>query len=266
MSKEYIGAEDLIILIAEDKDLKKDEVIRHFNHYNLQVIKNNTNKEFALALSACALLQSDYKTFQKVIENLLYQNNSTTDPMLWFLVGLKYIKTQKYTNAITALQISASHKPSFSKKYLVHAKLIDCYVLVRNYTETIDYISTNLSEFPSNYIPAMYCNLGYCYEQLNQQTNAIEYYRQIISLNSSFSIVTDVWLSFLESRFENLQEKILSLESKFVANSQSSFDWKYLLALFYIETEQFDEAIKILVKISCVGCHQYLYLCSLGTI
>lgn len=259
---DYMNAKDLIIALAEDKELSKNEILRHFSYFTKKSCKDCSTKSL-MALCACALLQSDMSKVDQFIDTISQKEPSA---LLWFIIGLKYMKSQKFQFAIDAFKICSGQELKLKKKnYLVHLKTIECYIASRNYSNAIKTFSDNSSEFPAEVTSKLLCSIGYCYEQKGNKENAVMSYKNASRLTSSFSLVSEIWADFLDLNLEDLVEKIEKILEKYLEHSQEWCDCKFLLAQVYLEQKKLPEAIKILQLLNKSVNHQEYYLSCLGS-
>ena len=211
----------MLIAAAEDKEISRDEMSRHFSIYSERCNKDSLKLKTQLALAACALLQKDYSKSDQFLEQLIDKQSSKPNPLLWFAVGLKNQKIKKFKSAIDSFNLSISQNLILKRKsFLVHIKLIECYIFLRNYNDAILHFTLHYIEIPSEYQPKLLCSIGYCYEQINNKEKAIVCYTSINSDVSSFTEIALIWSQILQKNLDNLLDKInnLFIKSLFYIN------------------------------------------------
>ncbi|OMJ81486.1 hypothetical protein SteCoe_18054 [Stentor coeruleus] len=264
MSKRYYTIYDLIIALSDDLNLIKEDLVANTSYYEEQY-KSSNNLESLLALAACVLLEGDYNKAHQILDTAAKQISQSKSFFLWYIIGIKYQKTCKYKNAIEAYKLARQQEDSSrTVKYFLHIKTLDCLVSIREYQQAIEYFTDTSSEIPQDRLPKLICKIGFCYEQLNLTTKAIECYNQVGAINCEISLICDIWGKILQGNYESLLDKIETLNAQYEENTQSSFECKYLKSQYYIACGHYDEAFKILqVLISSYGNQEY-YLSSLG--
>ena len=261
---DHISADELIISILEERELPRNEILRNFNYYNQKFAKDSSLNSL-LGLCACALLHSDNPRTEQLFQTLSEQKSPQKSGLVWVLIGLKSYHQQNYTAAINAFKLSSSHPQILKKKrYLVHEKIIESYISLRNYTEAIEYFAENQLVFTAEVLPKILCSVAYCHEQKHDTRAAVEIYKQVAWTQSPFAEVSRLWLRFIGHDLDGIEEEIKALSENFEEISQEWVDCNYLLAQYYLEKSQLDEAIKTLQIISKCRNHQEFFLSALG--
>ena len=259
-----MSAEELIVSIMEEREISRNEILRHVTYYNQKYAKDSSQKSL-LALCACGLLQPDNPRTEQLFQTMSEQKPSQKSGLVWVLAALKSCREHNYRAAVNAFKISSGCNQALKKKqHLVHEKIIRCSILLRNYTEAIDYFTENQSVFTDEALPKILCSVAYCHEQKHDIRAAARIYRQIASTHSPFAGISGLWLRFLDRDLEGIEEAINALSSEFEESSQEWVDCKYLLAEYYLEGAQMDQAIKTLQLVSKCRNHQEYLLSLLG--
>ena len=220
-----------------------------------------------LALGACELLKKDYQKSEQYFESIIEEQPKKVNPLLWFAIGLKYQRMQKYKNAIDSFKISITQNLVLKKKtFLIHIKFIECYISLRNYNEAILHYTLHSTEIPPENQPKVLCSIGYCHEQLNNIEKAIDVYQLLSLYPSPLAEIGEIWGQILQLNFNNLQNRITTLCEKYEENTQEWYDCNYILSQFYIASNQSEEAFKLLQDIAKRGSHQEIMLTLLGSL
>ncbi|OMJ95001.1 hypothetical protein SteCoe_1694 [Stentor coeruleus] len=263
MSRLHYTIYDLITALSDDQEINKEDLVANTSYYEDQYTSSN-NLESLLALSACVLLEGDYKKAHQILDTAAKQSSQSHSFILWYIIGIKYHKTCKYKNAIEAYKLARQQEDSLKAIYFLHIKTLDCLVSLREYKQAIEYFAENSSEIPQDRLPKLICKVGFCYEQLNLTAKAIECYNQVGCSNNEISKICDIWAKILQGNYENLLEEIQVVKNQYEENTQSFFDCKYLESQYYIACEQYDEAFRILQGLVLNYGNQEYYQSSLG--
>lgn len=172
----------------------------------------------------------------------LYLDEDPFDSLVWTYVSLAYNELERYDKAIEACDYAIALDDKLSSAYYnkgnALAAMGKMHDAINSYNDCLFCNSEENAE--------IYCCLGECYEQLNNDSLAIDNYRRAIELDSEFS---DAWygLAMVAYKKNNYDDCLKTLKKALYIQPDNSDYW-FSLGNLYSQTEDQKKAVEAFKK------------------
>ena len=257
------NSEELVLMIAEGKFIPKASVQTYLDCCERLWDQKCYDISTAIGIGMCYLLKKLFLESSAILSEAL--SLSPVDPLLLLSIGLNKLKSSSFLDAIDAFS-TLLHSPDVSKYHKTASfLLLDCYVEMRDYLKAIDY-AVSISRTSSYSQDVIFCYIAHCYEKRDLISDAIEYYKKVIELNSPLSAVCAAYCALLEKNLPEALGKLLLLTASYDSFTQPWLDSKYLLAQYYISAGDLQYSAYILSSLLVENSNISLYLSALGVV
>lgn len=235
--------------------------------------EESSKEQESLFVAKKAFEDGFYEVSQELLERFLkaYPNSKHT-PEVHLLIGQCYFNQNRYLDALAKFQETLNNPLAKDMKDAIFYWLAEVHFSGDNFDKASSYYKKIIEEFPaSDYVPAAYYSLGWCYFQEGKIKDALGYFRIVEDKYSKESQSKDVPLKIMEclyilKDYTSLKEKVKSYLNLY-SNDSTRLPYLYFYmaeAEYYLNS--FTEAINSYSKVlSNSQDEKIISLSSLGT-
>jgi tetratricopeptide (TPR) repeat protein len=221
------------------------------------------------ALGHCYLLMKEYQRCFQAYDRVFLSYPESSDPELWYGIGLLYYKFEKYKLALRAFEKLLSLSPDFKHVAEVLYKLGNINKFQQSFPEAIDNYRKSLAyDLPQPRKIETLCKMGVCLYKASQAEKAEECFMTALSYEpGNFKTIQFIgWMYLCQKDYARAIEYFTSAEGLAEENQAEVGDLVYLRGLCYFQTNLFTECEAAWKASMDRNPTSHVYNCSVGVL